>query len=239
MAGDNRYDAPLYRSSIKEWPEDERPREKLENHGAGSLSEAELLAILINSGSGKRSALDLARLLLKEYGSLRKMSGLSAADFKQQKFKGIGKVKAIILTAAFELARRVQNSKEELPGPVRSPEDVAKIFIPELRDKKQEEFIVVILNSANKVIRWRSVTKGLLNSSLTHPREVFREAILENAASIILLHNHPSGNLEPSREDISITKQLADAGTIIGITVQDHIIIAGDAYTSLMERGLM
>ena len=167
------------------------------------------------------------------------MSGLSVADFKQQRFKGIGPVKAIILTAAFELARRVQRSKEEFAGPIRSPEDVASIFIPELRDKKQEEFIVVILNSANKVIRWRSVTRGLLNSSLTHPREVFREAILENAASIILIHNHPSGNLEPSREDISITKQLADAGTIIGITVQDHLIIAGDAYTSLMERGLM
>jgi DNA repair protein RadC len=239
MADGPRHDAPLYRSPIKEWPEDERPREKLEKLGAASLSEAELLAILINTGTGKRSALDLARMLLAEYSTLRRLSGLSVADFKQGKFKGIGKVKAIILAAAFELSRRIQVSREDLPGPIRSPDDVAKIFLPELRDKKQEEFIVVSLNSANKVIRSRTITKGLLNSSLTHPREVFREAILENAASIILIHNHPSGNLEPSREDIGITKQLTEAGKIIGITIQDHLIIAGDAYTSLMERGLM
>lgn len=239
MADGPRHDSPLYRSPIKEWPEDERPREKLEKLGAASLSEAELLAILINTGSGKRSALDLARMLLAEYSTLRRLSGLSVADFKQRKFKGIGTVKAVILAAAFELSRRIQVSREDLPGPIRSPEDVAKIFLPELRDKKQEEFIVVSLNSANKVIRSRTITKGLLNSSLTHPREVFREAILENAASIILIHNHPSGNLEPSREDIGITKQLTEAGKIIGITIQDHLIIAGDAYTSLMERGLM
>lgn len=239
MAGKKQYDAPVHRSSIKDWPEDERPREKLETHGPGSLSESELLAILINSGSGKQTALDLARMLLREFGSLRAMSGLSAADFRQGKFKGIGTVKAVVLTAAFELARRVHRSKEDFAGPIRTPDDVASVFIPVLRDKKQEEFIVVILNSANKVVRWRTITRGLLNSSLTHPREVFREAILENAASIILIHNHPSGNLEPSREDIAITKQLADAGAIIGITVQDHIIIAGDSYTSLMERGLM
>ncbi len=224
---------------IKEWPEDERPREKLLKHGAASLSDSELLAILINTGSGKQSAVDLAKKLLREYKSLRALSGLSVADMKQQKFKGIGKVKAIVLAAVFEIARRLASSSKEDRSPIRTPDDVAQRYIPHLRDLTQEVFMVLCLSSSNKIIQERTITKGLLNSSLTHPREVFREAILENAASVILLHNHPSGNLEPSREDIQITKQLVDAGRIIGITVQDHIIVGGDGFTSMMERGLM
>ena len=226
-------------TSIKEWPEDERPREKLLKHGAAALSDSELLAILIKTGSGKQSAVDLAKKLLREYKSLRTLSGLSVADMKQQKFKGIGKVKAIVLAAAFEIARRLASSSKEDHAPIRTPEDVARQYIPQLRDLKQEVFMVLCLSSSNKIIQERTITKGLLNSSLTHPREVFREAILENAASVILLHNHPSGNLEPSREDIQITKQLVDAGRIIGISVQDHIIVGGDGFTSMMERGLM
>jgi len=239
MTTERHHDAPNEHIPITAWPEDERPREKLEKHGAASLSEAELLAILINSGSGQRTALDLARLLLHEHKTLRRLSELSVADFKRKTFKGIGRVKAIVLVAACELARRIQSSGAQNSDPIRSPEDIAKIFGPRLRDKKQEEFIVVILNSANRIIRERTITKGLLNSSLTHPREVFREAILENGASVILIHNYPSGNPEPSREDIQITKQLVEAGTIIGIPVHDHIIIAGASYTSMMERGLL
>lgn len=230
---------PLRYASIKEWPEDERPREKLVKHGAASLSDSELLAILINSGSGKESAVDLARKLLHEYKSLRTLSGLSVADLKQRKFKGIGKVKAIVMVAAFEIARRLASAPKEDLSPIRTPEDVARRYAPQLKDLKQEVFMVICLSSSNRIIQDRTITKGLLNSSLTHPREVFREAILENAASIILLHNHPSGNLEPSREDIQITKQLFEAGRIIGISVQDHIIIGGDNFTSMMERGLM
>jgi DNA repair protein RadC len=226
-------------TSIKEWPEDERPREKLMKHGAASLSDSELLAILINTGSGKQSALDLAKKLLREYHSMRNLAGLSVSDLKQKKFKGIGKVKAAKLAAAFEIARRLASTRTEDSAPIRTPEDVAKRYLPELRDLKQEIFMVLCLNSSNKIIQERTVTKGILNSSLTHPREVFREAILENAASVILLHNHPSGNPEPSREDIQITKQLVEAGKIIGIAVHDHIIIAGDGFTSMVERGLM
>lgn len=226
-------------TSIKDWPEDERPREKLVKHGASSLSESELLAILINTGSGKQSAVDLAKKLLREYKSLRALSGLSVGDMKQRKFKGIGKVKAIVLVAAFEIARRLASPSKDDDAPIRTPDDVAQRYKPHLRDLKQEVFMVLCLNSANRIIQERTITKGLLNSSLTHPREVFREAILENAASVILLHNHPSGNLEPSREDIQITKQLVDAGRIIGISVQDHIIIGGNGFTSMMERGLM
>ncbi|MEW5799879.1 MAG: DNA repair protein RadC [Bacteroidota bacterium] len=239
MAEQPAHEPVVQYTSIKEWPEDERPREKLMKHGAASLSDSELLAILINTGSGKQSAVDLAKKLLREYKSLRTVSGLSVADLKQKKFKGIGKVKAIVLAAAFEIARRLASTPKEDLSPIRTPEDVANRYKPQLRDLKQEVFMVLCLSSSNKIIQERTITKGLLNSSLTHPREVFREAILENAASVILLHNHPSGNLEPSREDIQITKQLVEAGKIIGISVQDHIIIGGDNFTSMMERGLM
>jgi DNA repair protein RadC len=230
---------PIRYTTIKEWPEDERPREKLINHGAASLSDTELLAILINIGTENRSAVDVARRLLQEYPTLRQIASLTVADLKQKKHKGIGTAKAVTIVAACELARRISVKENDTAEPIRSPEDIHRMFGPKLRDKKQEEFVVVSLSSANKVIRDRTITKGLLNSSLTHPREVFREAILENAASVILLHNHPSGNLEPSREDIAVTKQIVEAGKIIGIPVHDHIIIAGDACTSMMERGLM
>jgi DNA repair protein RadC len=226
-------------STIKEWPEDERPREKLIKHGAASLSDSELLAILINIGTEKFSAVDVAKKLIREYKSLRNIASLSVNDLRQKRNKGIGTAKAVTIVAAFELGRRISVASSESNEPIRSPEDIKLRFGPKLRDLKQEVFMVLCLSSANKIINEKIITKGLLNSSLTHPREVFREAILENAASVILIHNHPSGNLEPSREDISITKQIVEAGKIIGISVHDHIIIAGDGCTSLMERGLI
>jgi DNA repair protein RadC len=226
-----------YHSCIKQWPEGERPREKLAAHGPETLSDAELLAILIGSGVGKITAVDLAKTILSEYRSLRGMASLTYGDFSR--FKGIGLARAITITAVFEIGRRVsiplENQEESLTG----PEDVVQRFSPKLRDQRQELFIVALLNSSNKLIRDVIVTKGLLNSSLTHPREVFRQAILESSASVILLHNHPSGNPEPSQEDIAITKQLVEAGKIIGIPVHDHVIIAGDRYTSFAERGLL
>ncbi|MCK9407530.1 MAG: DNA repair protein RadC [Bacteriovoracaceae bacterium] len=230
---------PIRYTTIKEWPEDERPREKLVKHGASSLSDAELLAILINIGTKNTSAVEVAKRLLREYSSLKRIASLFVADLKQTKHKGIGTAKAVTIVAACEIARRIAAKENDTNAPIRSPEDIQQRYGPELRDLKQEQFMVVCLSSANKIIRDRIITKGLLNSSLTHPREVFREAILENAASVILLHNHPSGNLEPSREDIAVTKQIVEAGKIIGISVHDHIIIAGDGYTSMMERGLM
>ena len=226
-------------STIKDWPEDERPREKLIKHGASSLSESELLAILINIGMKNFSAVDVAKQLLYDYKSLKNIGSLSVADLRQKKNKGIGTAKAVTIVAAFELARRISSSGTENDEPIRSPEDVKNRFGSQLRDLKQEVFMVLSLSSSNRIIRDRIITRGLLNSSLTHPREVFREAILENAASVILLHNHPSGNLEPSREDSAITKQIVEAGKIIGIPVHDHIIIAGHGFTSMMERGLM
>jgi DNA repair protein RadC len=230
---------PVRYAAIKEWPEDERPREKLIKHGAASLSDAELLAILINIGTENRSAVEVAKRLLLEYRTIKEIAALGVADLKQAKHKGIGTAKAVTIVAACELARRIAVLRTDTTAPIRSPEDIHRRYGPRLRDAKQEQFMVVCLSSANKVIRDRVITTGLLNSSLTHPREVFREAILESAAGVILLHNHPSGNLEPSREDIAVTKQLTEAGKIVGIPVHDHIIIAGDAFTSMMERGLM
>jgi DNA repair protein RadC len=224
-------------STIKEWPSDERPREKLLNHGPEVLSESELLGILIGSGTGKATAVDLAKSILIEHRTLRSLAGLTAADFQQ--FKGIGEARAVTIVAAFELARRVQSTHENKKKAIQSPADISSIFIPKLEHLKQEVFIVVLLNGANNIIKEATITKGLLNSSLTHPREVFRPAILEQAASVILVHNHPSGNGEPSKEDIVITKQMVEAGKVIGIPVHDHIIIAGNGYTSFAERNLL
>jgi len=230
-------ESSFYHTKIKDWPRNERPREKLINHGPEFLTEAELLAILIGSGSGRVTALDLAKTLFIEKRTLRNLAGMAVADLKQ--FKGIGDARAVAIAAAFELARRLQSSPEIERKMIRSPADIAEQFIPSLRDLQQEVFIVVLLNSANKIIREVTITKGLLNSSLTHPREVFRHAIVEHAASVILMHNHPSGNPEPSQEDISITKQIIEAGKVVGIPVHDHLIIAGGNFTSFAERGLM
>jgi DNA repair protein RadC len=227
----------FYHTKIRDWPANERPREKLINQGPEILTESELLAILIGSGSGKVTALDLAKRLLVEHKSLRSLASSGVGDLKQ--FKGIGDARAVAIVAAFELARRLHSSPEAVQLIIRTPTDVAGKFIPILRDLKQEVFLVILLNSANRIIKEVTITRGLLNSSLTHPREVFRHAIIEHAASIILMHNHPSGNLEPSQEDIAITKQLVEASKVVGIPVHDHLIIAGGGFTSFAERGLM
>jgi DNA repair protein RadC len=228
-----------YHPKIKDWPADERPREKMTSRGSSALSDAELLAIIIGSGSGNVTAVDLAKTLIVHAGSLHALSSMDVADFLQKKIKGLGKARAVSLVAAFEIGRRIRSSSVADTVSIRTPDDVAEKYIPHLQGKKQEVFMVLVLNSANKIIKEVVVTQGLLNSSLAHPREVFRPAILENAASIILLHNHPSGNPEPSGEDIAITRQIVEAGKVIGITVHDHIIIAGNSHTSFAERGLL
>jgi DNA repair protein RadC len=230
-------EASIYHTKIRDWPADERPREKLIIRGPDVLTEAELLAILIGSGSGKVTAVDLAKKLLVEHKSLRSIAALGVSDLKR--FRGIGDARAVSIVAAFELARRLQSSPEAEHRIIRAPSDVAEKFIPILRDLKQEVFIVVLLNSANRITKEVTITRGLLNSSLTHPREVFRQAIIDHAASVILIHNHPSGNLEPSQEDITITRQIVEASKVVGIPVHDHLIIAGAGFTSFAERGLM
>ncbi|MBL7998006.1 MAG: DNA repair protein RadC [Candidatus Kapabacteria bacterium] len=222
---------------INQWREDERPRERLLRHGAAALSDAELLAIMIAKGTRGFSALDAARELLTKFPTLADMSARDVSEIA--KTKGIGQVKAITLAAAFELSRRIESAPFQTKTVFRSPQDIAAYYIPRMRGKMKESFHVMLLNTANQIFREVQVSEGSLNASIVHPREVFRLAISESAASIVVLHNHPTGNTEPSREDIAITKQLADAGNVVGIKLLDHLIIAGDTFTSFVERGLM
>ncbi|MBW7887752.1 MAG: DNA repair protein RadC [Bacteroidetes bacterium] len=232
------HEPPRSYLKIKDLPEDDRPREKALKHGIHTLSDSELLAILINTGTKQFSAMDIAKDVLRKYGTLSSVATLSPEDLKRS-LKGIGKAKAVKILASFELARRLRTAQAASSKSIMSPGDIAELYIPRLCDERQELFLVVCLSTAKKIIRDRVITKGLLNSSLIHPREVFREAILENSNSVILIHNHPSGNLEPSSDDIAVTKQLVEAGKKIGIEVDDHIIIAGNGYTSFVERGLL
>lgn len=227
----------VYHTRIKDWPADERPREKLFKRGAYALSDAELLALLIRAGTGKTTAVDIARKILSQEKNLRGIAAKSAVEL--MRLKGIGKAKAVELLAAFEIGRRVEAAKGEDKIIIRSPEDVAKFMVPRLRDRPQEVFSVLLLDSKNGIKHEVELSQGTLNASLVHPREVYKAAIDYLAAAIIVVHNHPSGNREPSREDIEITRQLVEAGKVIGIPLHDHLIIAGDTYTSFAERGLL
>jgi DNA repair protein RadC len=231
-----------YHVPIREWAEDERPREKLMARGPAALSDAELIALIFGSGTvtkgGSLSAVQLGQALLRAYGSL---GGLATRERQQlERVVGIGPAKAIQLLAAFEIGRRVEAQRGRAPRvQVTGPGDVAAAYGPRLRDLKREVFVVVFLNTANVITGDHTVSEGGLAASIVEPRAVFQRAVLENAAAVICLHNHPSGNPEPSREDVAVTRQLVEAGRLMGIPVHDHLIIAGAGYTSLAERGLM
>lgn len=221
--------------TVKDWQPSEQPRERLMNLGARALSDAELLAILLRTGRQGEDVLQMSRRLVNAFTNLTE---LSRRDFRElQNITGIGPTKAVTLAAAFELGRRVKSAAFTSRPTITSPADAAGFIGPRLRDLQKEQFHVLMLNTANQVIRTEMVSEGNLNSSIVHPREVFRTAIIESAAAIIGVHNHPSGNPTPSREDINITRQLVEAGKIIGITFHDHLIIAGDEYVSLAEKG--
>lgn len=222
---------------VKELPLDDRPREKLILRGPQSLSDSELIAILLRTGTKGKSVIEVAQTLVSEV-NLANLGTKTVESFT--KSVGIGKDKAATLVAAFEIARRIKFSDRWYSKKkITSPEDLAEIFIPLLRDEIKEKFIVVCLNSSNQVIKFEVISIGNLNSSIVHPREVFKTAIENNSANIFLVHNHPSGNVEPSKEDISITKRLVEAGNIFDIKVLDHLIIAGDSYTSFVENRII
>lgn len=222
---------------VKDLPLDDRPREKLILRGSQNLSDAELIAILLRTGTKGKSVIEVAQTLIAEK-NLSMLASNSVEAFT--KSIGIGKDKAATLVAAFELARRIKASEKWYSKKkITCPEDIAEIFIPLLRDEIKEQFITVCLNSSNQIIKYEVISVGNLNSSIVHPREVFKVAIDNNSASIFLIHNHPSGNLEPSREDIAITKRLVEAGNIFDIKVLDHIIIAGDNFTSMVEKRII
>jgi len=232
---------PLAYTPIHGWAPGDQPREKLMKHGAAVLSEAELLALLLGTGTrtsdGPVSAVQLGRMLLKAFGSLHDVSRRALKELTR--VPGIGPAKATTLMAAFEVGRRAESQRDGERVQVTSPEDVAAVYGPLMRDLKREIFKVVHLNTANVILDDYTVSEGGIAASIVEPRAVFEKAILDNAASVICLHNHPSGNPEPSREDIRITRQLVDAGSLMGIPVQDHIIIAGTGFTSLASRGVI
>ena len=224
--------------TVKELPLDDRPREKLLMRGAQNLTDAELIAILLRTGKKGTSVLEISRELIKSDGNLAVLATKTVDSL--QKVSGIGKDKAATLAAAFELSRRILSQQKWLSNKkVTSPQEIADIFIPLLRDDNKEKFIVVCLNSSNKIIKHETISIGNLNSSVVHPREIFKVAIDCASASIILIHNHPSGNPEPSNEDIRITKKIVESGKILDIPVFDHLIIAGETYTSFVEKRLI
>ena len=224
--------------TVKELPLDDRPREKLLLRGSQNLSDAELVAILLRTGKKGKSVLEISRELISTEGNLAMLATKTVDSL--QKVSGIGKDKAATLAAAFEISRRILSQAKWFSNQkVTSPQEIADIFIPILRDDTKERFIVVCLNSSNKIIKHETISIGNLNSSVVHPREIFKVAIDCSSASIILIHNHPSGNPEPSNEDIRITKKVVESGKILDIPVFDHLIIAGDTFTSFVEKRLI
>jgi DNA repair protein RadC len=229
-------DTLRYDVSIKERPSDERPRERLEKLGASTLSVTELLAIQLRTGSTVQSALGLAGELLHAFGGLRGLAGASREELTR--VKGIGGVKATEICAAVELSRRLSAlSADERPC-IRSPQDVSNLLMAEMRDLKKEHLKSLLLDSKNRVMKTCTVSVGILDSSLVHPREVFKDAIVASAAAIIVVHNHPSGDPAPSAEDRRITQRLHECGALLGIELLDHIILGDNRFVSLKERGV-
>ena len=224
--------------SIRELPRGERPRERLRHLGAQALSAAELLALVIGSGGRGRSALGVAQeVLVSAGGSLRRLASQPVAALTAH--AAIGDARAVALHAALELGRRMAAESRDEGAPVRSPADVYAVFAPRLEDLPVEEFHVAVLDAQHRLERDVTITRGILNSSLVHPREVFREAIAERAAALILVHNHPSGDPTPSADDRLVTEQLVAAGRLLDIPVHDNVIIGRGRYTSFAQAGLL
>lgn len=226
--------------SIKNWPEDERPRERLLRFGADELSTAQLLAIILRTGGRNKSAIELAREILVKFKNLKEIEDASIAEFSE--LKGIGAAKIAQIKAAFELGKRlIANEKRNTSQwpCFNNSSQVYTYYMPKFYGLKKEKFLCTLLDTKNKVFKETTVSEGTLTSSLVHPREVFRYAIKEAAASVLFVHNHPSGDPSPSRDDIDITKRLIETGKIIGINVLDHIIIGDGRYLSLIESGYL
>jgi DNA repair protein RadC len=222
--------------NIRELPATERPRERLASHGASRLSSIELLAILLGTGNCHRSSLGLAQeILMTAGGSLRRIASQPVASLTR--VAGIGAARATVVHAALELGRRMLSETRQEGFLVRGASDVFALYGPRLEDLPVEEFHVAILDAQHRFQRDILVTRGLLNTSLVHPREVFREAIAERAASLVLVHNHPSGDPTPSRDDREVTDGLLTAGDIIGVPIRDHVVIGRGRYVSFLEAG--
>ena len=223
--------------AIESWPAAERPRERLYCNGPEALADAELLAIQLGSGARGKSAIDVAREMLAVYGSLADVAGREVAEL--EKLCGVGPAKAARLVSAFELTRRL---RARVPGArviLSGPAEVYAAFGPLMEDLMREVFRIALLDAQNGLLRDRVISQGTLSASLVHPREVFKPAILESAASVILLHNHPSGDPTPSREDIRLTRQLVECARLLDLRIHDHLVIGHGRFVSLAERGII
>lgn len=221
---------------VRELPPDDRPRERLRTLGTGALTTSELLAVVLGTGGGGRSVLECAQAVMVQCeGSLGRLVAMPPAALTR--VTGIGTARALAVHAALELGRRLAGEARQDGKPMRTPREVAAVFQPRLQEAPVEEFHVAILNAQHRLERDILVTRGLLDASLVHPREVFREAIAERAAAVILVHNHPSGDPTPSAEDRAVTAQLVAAGRLLDIPVHDHVIVGRGRYVSFAESG--
>lgn len=222
--------------TVRDMPKQERPRERLERLGPEALSSQELLALVIGRGVSGRSVMDIAQELMGRFGSINALSQATIEELST--IKGMGIAKASQIKAVFELAQRRDLEGDRIDLDIKDPQAVVKVVRAGIKDKAKEHFRLVLLNTRNRVIGISTISVGTLNASLVHPREVFKEAVVRSAASVILAHNHPSDDVEPSEEDIKITRRLVEAGKIMGIEVLDHIIVTRHHFVSLKGRGL-
>lgn len=222
--------------TMKTLPKRERPREKLLMYGVDSLSNIELLAIILRTGSKKETALELSRKVLSLNESISFLKDISIEELKS--IKGIGEAKASEILATIELGKRI-SLDTNFYKKIKSSTDIGNYLVDLMGNYKQEYFNIILLDTKNNIIGVKNISKGSLNSTIVHPREVFKEAVKKSTASLILAHNHPSGETDPSKEDIGITKKLLEVGNIVGINVLDHIIIGQNKYFSFKEEGLI
>jgi len=225
-----------YKISIHDIPEAERPRERLLKYGPEALSNAELLAIILRTGSRKENVVNMSSRILSEY-NIKQLSQANVAKLTQ--IHGIGAAKASQIAAVFELARKLEGFTDEPKRKIRSPADVYSLLYPKMREHKREKLVALLLDTKNNVTREETVSIGSLNANIVHPREVFKAALMESSASVIISHNHPSGDPTPSREDIAVTEKLVEGGKMLGIDVLDHVIIGDGRYVSLKDEGLV
>lgn len=223
--------------TVRDLPKPERPRERLKQFGPEALSAQELLALIIGRGVSKKSVMTIAQELLVKFGNIKAISEATMEELSQ--IKGIGFAKAAQIKACFELGKRQDLEPELKDFDIKDPESVIKAIRTSIKDKAKEHFKLILLNTRNKIIGISTISIGTLNTSLVHPREVFKEAIIHNAMSVVLAHNHPSGDPEPSEDDLTITRRLVEAGKILGVEVIDHIIISKNGFFSFKDKGLM
>ncbi len=225
----------MHIKTIKEIPLNDRPREKMAANGAAVLTDAELIAILLRTGTAEKSAIDIASEMTADGGLYKRLAGITRLN-ELTNIKGLGQAKAATVLAALEIGRRIASAKPIKKIHLSCPQDVADFLMPRLRYAAKEQFVVILLNNKNKVIGTEVVSEGSLSSSIVHPREVFAPAILHHAAAIMVAHNHPSGDPKPSIEDEKVTRQLLRSGKVLGIPMIDHVIIGDGNYYSFLEN---